>query len=87
VQDITAGRGQFQNQDYWSVRKDGLTEVCVAAAGCVAACLQICTQNQHSDMVSRFIVREIHFALRFVSPFLCSGEENNSFLSGSRFQN
>jgi len=33
-------RGQFQSQDYWTVRKDGKTEVCVATAGCFAACLQ-----------------------------------------------
>ena len=40
MQDIAAERGQFQNQDYWSVRKDGQTKNCVVTAGCVAACLQ-----------------------------------------------
>jgi len=33
-------RGQFEPQDYWTVRKDRQTAVCVATAGCVAACLQ-----------------------------------------------
>jgi len=32
-------RGQFQTQVYWTVRKDRQTAVCVATAGCVAACL------------------------------------------------
>ena len=31
-------RGQLQSQDYWTVRKD--RQLCVATAGCVAACLQ-----------------------------------------------
>ena len=39
-------RGQLQSQDYWSVRKDGQTAVCVAKAGCVAACLQSGTKKK-----------------------------------------
>ena len=45
VQDIAAERWQFQNQDYWCVRKDGRTEDIVPAAGCVRACLQNGTQK------------------------------------------
>jgi len=66
VQDIAAERRQFENQDYWSARKGGLTEVCVAAAGCVAAYLQIGPKNQHSDLISCIFVCKMHFGQLFV---------------------
>ena len=45
MQDIVSERVDFRNRGYWSVRKDGQTENCVAAAGCVAAFLQSSSQN------------------------------------------
>jgi hypothetical protein len=70
VQDIEAERWQFQSQDYWSVRKDGQTENCVATAGCVAACLQGGPQNQNSDVVLCLIVCKMHVAQLFVCLLL-----------------
>jgi hypothetical protein len=57
---ITAERREFENQDYWSVRKDGNTEVCVATGGCIAACLDSGPKNPHSDVVSCIFVCKTH---------------------------
>jgi len=59
-------RGQFQSQDYWTVRKDRQTAVCVATAGCVAACLQSGIKNQHSDVVSCIFVCKLQVGQLFV---------------------
>lgn len=40
MQHVAAERGQFQNQDYRSLKKKGQKEYCVATACCVRACLQ-----------------------------------------------
>jgi len=73
-------RGQFQSQDYWTVRKDGQTAVCDATAGCVAACLQSGTKNQHSDVVSCIFVCKLQVGQLFVCLSLWNGEQNKSFL-------
>jgi len=40
-------QGQFQSQTYWSDRKDGQTENCVATVRWVRACLQSGHKCQH----------------------------------------
>jgi len=40
MQDISAQKGYFQNQDSWSIIKDGQTGKSVLTAGCVRACYQ-----------------------------------------------
>jgi len=52
VQDIAAERGQFQNQDYWSVRTDRQRENCVATAGCVRAAYRAAHKNKYHNVVS-----------------------------------
>ena len=73
VQDIAAERGQFENQDYWSARKGGLTEVCVATADGVAAYLQSGSKNKYSDLVSCIFVCKMHAGQLFLCLSLWNG--------------
>ena len=86
VQGIAAEKGQFQNQHYWYVRKDGQTEICVATADCVAASLQSGTKNRHCDVVSCIFVCKLHVGQLFVCLSLWNGEQSNCFC-GSHLQN
>jgi hypothetical protein len=86
VQDIAAEWGQFQYEVYWSVRKDGLTEVCVGTAGCVAACLQRGPKNYHFDLASCIFVCKMHVGQLFVFLSLWNGEQSNYFFCGSHFK-
>jgi len=87
VQDIAAERGQFRNQDYWSVSKNGQTEICVATAGCVPACLQ---SGPKIDTVMWFRVY-LYANCTFTSCLcvcLCGmGNRFTPFFCGSHFQN
>jgi len=62
-----------------SEKTDRQTAVCVATAGCVAACLQSGTKNQHSDAVSCIFVCKLPVGQLFVCLFLWNGEQSNSF--------
>ena len=88
VQDIAAERGQFQNQDYWSVREDGQTENCIAAVGCVCACLQSGTQIATIRCaVCSVTVCKMHCAGLFLCLSLWIRKQSNPFLCGSQFKN
>ena len=86
VQDIVAERGEFENQDYWSARKGGLTEVCVATAGCVAACLQSGPKNQHSDWFRVYLCANC-MLVSYFCVCLCGKDNIVTLFRGSHFQN